>query len=100
VAYDSGRARQTLVTALEAWKQGRAGQLASAQPPIRFVDDDLLDGWQLVDFQPPSPDARLEPYTNISVALVLRDARGSIVNRSASYQVGLAPQLSVLRTDR
>jgi hypothetical protein len=98
--YDSGQARQTLLTALDAWKRGQAAQLAGAQPPIRFVDDDLADGCQLVDFQPPSPDARLEPFTDIPVALVLRDRRGNVVNRNATYQIGLMPHLSVLRTDR
>lgn len=85
--------------ALDAWKQGQVRQLASAQPPIRFVDDDFADGWQLIDYRL-DPTAALAPFENIAVDLELRDARGKTTTKTAAYQVGLPPNAAVLRADR
>jgi hypothetical protein len=97
--YDTEQARTALITALDAWKKGEAKSLTKRNPPIRFVDDDLLAGLRLSDYEIEEPDLPLKPHQNVSVILSLRDARGKSVRREASYQVGTEPTLAVLRSD-
>lgn len=92
---DEEAARQLIVAALDAWKQGKAGELSRRAPPIRFVDEDRSAGMKLADYEPPgAPRGRDFP-----VVLSLRDTRGRAVRREARYQVvtGVAP--AVLRSD-
>jgi hypothetical protein len=98
--YDAEQARTALIAALDAWKKGEAKSLSKRNPPIRFVDDDLLAGLRLSDYEIEEPDLPLKPHQNVSVILSMRDARGKIVRREARYQVGTEPTLAVLRSDR
>lgn len=97
--YDPEQARTALIAALDAWKKGEAKSLSKRNPPIRFVDDDLLAGLRLSDYEIEEPDLPLKPHQDVSVILSLRDARGQSVRREARYQVGIEPTLSVLRSD-
>jgi hypothetical protein len=92
-------ARQTLVTALEAWKAGKAASLASADPPIRFVDDDLSTGWQLMDYRLHQPEQTIQAFQTVFVDLTLRDRQGRRVNQTVGYQIAVYPRLVVLRAD-
>jgi hypothetical protein len=97
--YDAGDARKTLVGALDAWKQGRAGQLMKRQPPIRFVDDDWQGGWQLLDYQVGESTRLFGPFKDVPVTLTVRDRSGRTIGKRVTYQVALEPALAVLRSD-
>jgi hypothetical protein len=98
--YDPEQARTALIAALDAWKKGEGKSLSKRNPPIRFVDDDLLAGLRLSDYEIEEPDLPFKPHKDVSVILALRDARGKSVRREARYQVGTDPTLAVLRSDR
>jgi len=98
--FDTDAARKTLTDALDAWKEGRAGGLSEASPPIRFVDDDLARGARLVDYEPSATATSIRPFENVAVTLTLEDRTGKAVKKRVSYQVGLEPTLTVLRSDR
>lgn len=98
--YDSSLARTTLVSALDAWKKGDARALTKRKPAIRFVDDDLLAGLRLADYEIEEPDAPIELHKDVPVILSLRDQGGKVVRREARYQVASSPGLAVLRSDR
>ena len=98
--YDPAQARTALIAALDAWRKSEAQTLPRRTPPIRFVDDDLVAGFRLADYEVEEPDASLAPHTDVNVILSLRDARGQTVRREARYQVTTEPMLAVLRNDR
>jgi hypothetical protein len=64
------------------------------------VDDDLLSGLRLSEYEIEEPDQPVKLHQDVSVILEMRDARGKRVRREARYQVGTDPTLSVLRSDR
>jgi len=97
--YDSEQAREVLVQALEAWKQGEAHALATRHPPIRFEDDDYRTGTQLIGFRLPHRDEPLRPFEDVEVVLTLRNRQGATVEKTVVYQVALEPALAVLRND-
>jgi hypothetical protein len=99
VRYDSERARDALVAALDSWKRGEAEGLARRDPPIRFTDDDIVAGWSLVDYELEEPDAPITLHKDIPVILSLRDRQGRTVRREANYQVATDPSLAVLRCE-
>ncbi|WP_435011383.1 hypothetical protein P12x_002693 [Tundrisphaera lichenicola] len=98
--YDTERARSALVAALEAWKKGEAKALPKRVPPIRFVDDDLISGLRLSDYEIESPDGPIGPHADVDVVLSLRDKHNQPIQREARYQVATEPGLAVLRSDR
>lgn len=99
LATESEEAQQTLTMALGAWKAGEVKSLLRREPPIRFVDDDLVSGMKLTDFNV-NPGKRLAADVYVLIAeLVLQDRSGRVFERKATYQVGLSPDLTVLRSD-
>jgi hypothetical protein len=100
VSHDPEQASAALVAALDAWKKGDVKSLTKRNPPIRFVDDDLLAGMRLSDYEIEEPDSPIRLHQDVEVILSLRDARGKAARREARYQVGTHPSLSVLRSDR
>lgn len=98
--HDSEKAHAAIVAALDAWKKGDAHSLPQRTPPIRFVDDDLLAGLRLADYELEEPDAPIRLHEDVPVILSLRDAQGKTVRREARYQVATSPGLAVLRSDR
>ncbi|MBI2825542.1 MAG: hypothetical protein HYX69_12735 [Planctomycetia bacterium] len=98
-AFDNERARETLVAALDAWRQGRTRDLARRNPPIRFADDDLARGARLVGYEIVEPAAPARPFKPTLVLLDLRDPQGKTARKTASYHVALTPGLAVLRGD-
>lgn len=97
--HDPELAKNTLQAALDAWKRGEAGALARRVPPIRFVDDDFVTGWRLVDYALEEPDMPIKPHADVAVILSLKDPRGKAVRRETRYQVTTSPRLAVLRSD-
>jgi hypothetical protein len=96
---ESDRAHEILVSALDAWQQGAATELAKQDPPIRFVDDDLVAGYQLTGYAIDEPEAAIEPFDNVLVNLNLRDRQGKTCEKTVAYQVSLSPGLAVLRSE-
>jgi hypothetical protein len=99
LSYDSSSARTALLAALDAWKQGRAAELARRKPPIRFADEDYTGGWRLTQYQLADPEQEIRPFQAIRVNLLLKDRKGQTAKRLASYQVSLHPSTAVLRSD-
>jgi hypothetical protein len=100
VGHDPAPAREALVAALEAWKAGQAGKLKTGNPPLRFVDDDWVEGKVLVGYELANPKAQFLPFENLPVELELRDRSGRTFRKSALYQVTLQPHRAVLRADQ
>jgi hypothetical protein len=96
--YDGGRAKEVLLDVLETWKQGKAGTLASRNPPIRFVDDDYVDGGTLLEYRLAEPDQTIAPYESVPVVIKVR-TNGAVVERTTVYQVTLEPKIAVLRAE-
>ena len=99
LSYDSASAKTALLSALDAWKQGRAAELARRKPAIRFADEDWSSGWRLTEYQLADPDLEIRPFTGVRVQLLLKDRKGQTAKRLAAYQVSLRPGLAVLRSD-
>lgn len=96
--YDPQLAHETLLSALDAWKDGNVKALVTLESPIRFLDDDLLAGFQLEDYEIELTSGSPRPFQNIPVTLTLRKANQSI-QRAATYQISLEPDRAVLRSD-
>lgn len=97
--YDSQTAQETLIEALDAWKDGDLKLLVKLDSPIRFVDDDLYAGFQLVDYELTQPDRPVRKFQSVPVTLTLRKGRGEPITRPAEYQISLDPDRAVLRSD-
>ena len=95
---DSARAKY-LVTALDAWREGKTRSLTTRNPPIRFADDDQVAGMELVDYELEDESAPIQPFQDVVVSLLLKDKRGETTQKDARYQVGVEPVLTVLRSD-
>jgi hypothetical protein len=98
--FDGDEARKTLTDALDAWKEGRARELAQASPPIRFVDDDLASGARLVSYECEATANSFRAFQNVPVTLMLEDRAGKTKRKTVTYQVALAPRLAVLRSEK
>jgi len=88
-----------LTTALDSWKLGTASTLSERQPPIRFADDDLSAGRQLLGYRLEEPDMVVLPFESVYVTLTLQVADGKTVERKVGYQVSLEPGPVVLRSE-
>ena len=97
--YDSETARETLSSALDAWRDGNARLLIRLSPPIRFVDDDFTAGYQLLEYEFAQPGQAVRPFQSVPVTLTLRKGKGAEITRAAQYQISLEPSRAVLRSD-
>jgi hypothetical protein len=95
--YDDAQARQTLIAALEAWKQKQVAALATREPPIRFVDEDYSGGSVLLEYELLAADQPIRPYDNVPVRVTLREPQGTVITTDVAYQITLEPKLAVLR---
>jgi len=98
VNYDGNRAKEVLLDALETWKQGKIGTLASRKPPVRFVDDDQVAGLALVDYRLVAPDQTVAPYENVPVVIKVKIGN-QVIERTTVYQITLVPEIAVLRAE-
>lgn len=98
-AQQSEQARELLVTVLDAWKQGKIPELSDRKPPIRFADDDVVEGWQLISYSLEESSTPTTAVNDVRVILDLRNSQGQATSKVATYQVSLAPNLAVMRAD-
>ena len=96
---DSEHAKYILETALDMWRSGHLESLAVRKPVIRFVDDDQRAGLQLLDYTYEDEQDVIKPHQNIPVLLSVRNKQGQTFEIHATYQVGVEPNLTVLRSD-
>lgn len=97
--YDPDLALETLSSALDAWKSGNMNVLVSLESPIRFLDDDLLAGSHLVDYEIDQSNQPIRPFQGVPVTLTVKMGNGATVTRPAMYQISLEPSRAVLRSD-
>lgn len=91
--------KEALATSLEAWQAGKVRELRNRQPPIRFVDDDVVSGQQLLEYTIQTASRKTVPFQQFQVELKLKDRQGRAGTSLATYQVSLSPRISVLRSD-
>ncbi|MDG3007861.1 hypothetical protein [Paludisphaera mucosa] len=92
-------ARRHLVTALDAWRAGKVKGLASASPPIRFVDPDQAAGARLDGYKPGDDPTTVDHVVDYPVELTITDRKKATRTVQAAYQVVAEPALAVLRND-
>jgi hypothetical protein len=99
---DESAARERLIQALDAWKDGRkpADLAASESPPIYVADEDWAAGAGLVRFKADAGPARAHgPGVRFPVALEIRDPSGRSLTRNVVYEVAIDRTVSVARLD-
>lgn len=96
--YDGDRAKEVLLDVLETWKQGQARTLAKRNPPVRFVDDDYVEGATLLDYHLVDPAQIIAPYDSVPVVIKVKTG-GGVIERTTVYQVTLDPKIAVLRAE-
>lgn len=96
---DQERARDVLLISLQTWKAGQAATLSKRVHPIRFGDDDYRSGLTLIDFALEAPDVPIHPFRDVRVKLTMKDGAGTTQTRVVTYQIGLDPKVTVLRSD-
>ena len=99
VADTSAHAKYVLVAALDSWRTGKVATLTSRKPAIRFVDDDQRAGLELADYEFENEAAPILPFQNVKIVLSLRNKQGQVSQKAVTYQVGVEPGLTVLRSD-
>lgn len=95
---DAARARETLRSALESWKQGdKIDSLQHASPAIYVIDPDWQAGFRLKDYQLSGDGEEKDAHLFSTVRLTLIDPSGKEVRREVIYVVSTAPHLTVSR---
>ena len=95
---DADRARATLRTALDSWKQGdKADGLQSASPPIYVIDMDWKAGTRLKDYQVMGDGEEKDAHLFSRVKLTLVGPGGRETSRDVTYIISTAPNLTVAR---
>ena len=91
-------ARETLNTALTAWKSGETPeQLQSRSPAIVVQDMDWTAGAKLHDFALQGDGKAVGANLSIEVELSLVDSKGKTTKPKVWYLVGTDPALTVFR---
>ena len=91
-------ARQTLQTALDAWKSGTdLGKLREADPQIVVQDLDWSAGTELTAYEIVGEGKAVGANLSVEVHLQLKDKSGGTTQKSVWYVVGTDPALTVFR---
>lgn len=91
-------AKETLITALTAWKNGDSPPLLQERSPAIVVQDmDWTAGAKLQDFQLQGDGKAVGANLSIEVELTLVDAAGASSQQKVWYLVGTDPALTVFR---
>ena len=91
-------AKETLIKALSAWKDGgKVDALQSQAPPIVVQDMDWSAGKQLQEFSLQGDGKSVGANLSIEVELTLQDAAGKTSKSKVWYLVGTDPALTVFR---
>jgi hypothetical protein len=97
---DPGEGLKALQATLEAWKGGEKPEaLASRSPKIHVSDGDWTSGLLLKSYRAEDEGRLVGSDLSYSVALELKNSRGKVVKKNATYAVTTHPQLLVLRQD-
>ena len=98
-AADPERARETLRTGLESWKNGETiDSLPKRSPPIYFKDSDWKAGWQLKSFRTTLDDEPYGQQRRIYVHLSLQKS-GKATAKEVQYLVDTTPALVIVRVE-
>lgn len=97
LSLDESKARESLNTALDAWKAGKS--LDDLKPEITVGEWDWRAGKKLVDYEI-LPDERSDGTNlHIPVRLVLEEKKGKSSKPEVIYVVGTSPVITVFRQD-
>ena len=97
---DPGEGRKALQATLEAWKGGEKPEtLASRAPSIYASDGDWKSGLVLRSYRADIEGRLVGSDLSYTVALELKNSRGKVLKKNATYTVTTHPQLLVLRQD-
>lgn len=95
---DAAKARETLRTALESWKNGdKVDALQSASPPIYVIDTEWQGGAKLKDYQIVGDGEMKDAQLYCPVRLTVSGPSGQDVKREVTYMISTAPNLTVSR---
>ena len=95
---DVERARETVKTALDAWKSGaKPEEMPGRSPSITVQDFDWMAGKKLVEYQLIDEGKAEDANLRIQAKLTLQDAKGKSVQKTVIYIVGTDPVLTVFR---
>lgn len=92
---DQDGARQSLQTALTAWKDGK--KPTDLKPGIIVGDTDWEAGTKLVDFKILTEETNDGSNLHIPAELTLKPAQGPEKKTNATYTVGTSPVITVIR---
>jgi len=91
-------AQQSVVTALEAWKQGESPeQLQSRMPPIEFHDDDWQNDAKLQDYEFIKTYRDTDGRPRCVVDLSVERRGGKFETVQLTYQVNTDPKIVIDR---
>ena len=90
-------AKETLITALTAWKSGDTTTLLREKSAIVVQDMDWTAGAKLQDFKLQDDGKAVGANLSIEVELSLVDATGAETQQKVWYLVGTDPALTVFR---
>lgn len=91
-------ARETLIAALTAWKDGSSPEDLQARSPAIVVQDlDWMAGAALQAFELQGDGRPIGANLSIEVELTLADPAGKVSTRKVWYLVGTDPVLTVFR---
>ncbi len=90
-------AKETLITALTAWKSGDTATLLREKSAIVVQDMDWTAGAKLQDFKLQDDGKAVGANLSIEVELSLVDATGAETQQKVWYLVGTDPALTVFR---
>jgi hypothetical protein len=92
---NAGVARETLRTALDAWKKGEPVEsLQGRTPPILVADHEWKAGFELLNYKVSEKDQLFGSDLRCQVKLSLRNPKGKTLDKQATYSVGTNNALS------
>jgi hypothetical protein len=95
---DASKARETLETALESWKNGNPSDaLQSLSPPIYVIDIEWKGGAKLKDYKIGDDDDEKDAHLFCPVTLTLESEGKKEVKKQVIYIISTAPNLTVAR---
>jgi hypothetical protein len=95
---NAAKARETLRTALESWKNGDASTaLEKASPPIYIIDPEWQSGARLADYEILGDGEEKDAHLFCKVRLTVRGVGGKETKQEVIFIVSTAPNLTVSR---
>lgn len=95
---DADRARETLRTVLETWKNGDAPEsLKERSPSIVVQDMDWIGGTRLLNYEIVDSGRAVDANLLCKVKLTLSGPQNRATSKTVTYIVGTSPVLTVFR---